>query len=107
MPDLIAVYDKDGNCIGKCGSSCYDARKDECKCICQGANHGIGFTKAMAQSEEITEGLIQKAEQGVQVHNEAKDLKLIECQGTQVEDDLASHFYKKVVVLPDKGQDGH
>lgn len=56
----------------------------------------------MAQTAEITEAIIKRAEDGVEVHNEAKDLKLIECQGTELDEDLESHFFKKVVDLPDK-----
>lgn len=102
MPDLIAVYDSEGKCIGKCGYSCYAAQKPECKCICQGVNHGKGFKLAMAFTSKIVETLEKKAEAGVEVHNEAKDLKLIECQGTDEDLDLISHFFKKVVVLSDK-----
>ena len=102
MPDLITVYDSEGKSIGKCGYSCYAAKKPDCKCICGGKNHGIGFTRAMAQTAEITEAIIKKADEGVEVHNEAKGLRLVKCQGTELDDDLASHFYKKVVILPDK-----
>ena len=102
MPDLIAVYDTEGKCIGKCGYSCYAAKKPECKCICQGKNHGKGFQLAMAFTSKIVETLVKKAENGVEVHNEAKDLKLIECQGEDQDLDLISHFFKKVVVLPEK-----
>ena len=106
MPDLISVYDSEGKCIGKCGYSCYAATKPVCKCICGGKNHGVGFKRAMAQTAEITENLKKRTDYGFEVHNEAKDLKLIECQGTELDEDLASHFYKKVVVLPDKGEEG-
>lgn len=102
MPDLITVYDSNGKRIGKCGYSCYNAKGPECKCICQGANHGKGFKRAMAQTAEITETIIKRADDGIEVHNEAKDLKLVECQGTELDEDLASHFFKKVVTLPDK-----
>ena len=107
MPDLIAVYDSDGKCVGKCGYSCYAAQKPECKCICGGENHGKGFRRAMSQSAAITEAIIEKGGKGTDVRNESKDLKLIECQGTELDEDIASHFFKKVVVLPDKEQDGH
>ena len=102
MPDLIKVYDPEGKCIGTCGASCYQAREDKCECICQGKNHGIGFRQAMAKAEEVTDDIIKRADDGVEVHNEAKDLQLIECQGTRLDEDLESHFFKKVVVLPDK-----
>ena len=102
MPDLITVYDSKGKRIGTCGSSCYQAKDRVRQCICHGVNHGKGFRRAMAQAAEITEAIIQRADDGVEVHNEAKDLKLIECQGTHLDEDLESHFFKKVVVLPDK-----
>jgi hypothetical protein len=102
MPDLISVYDSEGKCIGKCGSSCYMAKEEECKCICGGNNHGIGFRQAMAQTAEITESLIKKADDGAAVTNEAKDLKLVQCQGTELDEDLQEHFFKKVTILPDK-----
>ena len=98
MPDLISVYDSEGKCKGKCGFSCYAATKPDCKCICGGKNHGIGFTRAMAQTAEITETIIEKG--GKDVRNES--LELIECQGTELDEDLESHFFKKVVILPDK-----
>jgi hypothetical protein len=107
MPDLIKVYDFDGKDIGTCGSSCYDAKEDECKCICGGKNHGVGFRQAMAQTAQVVEDVLKKAEVGSadrkvgEVHNEAKDLKLIESQGTELDDDLASHFFKKVTVMPE------
>jgi len=100
MPDLISVYDSEGKKIGKCGYSCYAAKKPDCKCICGGENHGKGFRRAMAQTAEIVEKVI--AEDGQEIRNEAKDLKLIECQGTEFDEDLESHFFKKVVVLPEK-----
>ena len=102
MPDLIKVYDSEGEEVGSCGSSCYEAKEPECKCICGGRNHGIGFQRAMAQTAEIVEACIKEAKPGTSIQNEAKELKLIECQGTDLDEDLASHFYKKVVILPDK-----
>ncbi len=99
MPDLITVYDSEGKKMGICGSSCYEATKPDCDCICGGKNHGIGFSAAMAQTAEITETIIAK---GTDAHNEAKDLKLVECQGTELDEDLSSHFFKKVCILPDK-----
>lgn len=102
MSTLISVYDSEGKCVGKCGSSCYEAKEPECACICQGENHGKGFKRAMAQTADITEAIIKRADDGVEVHNEAKNLELIECQGTEKDEDLESHFFKKVVVLPER-----
>lgn len=108
MPDLIKVYDTEGKLIGTCGYRCYAAKKPECKCICGGENHGKGFNQAMAQTASIVDKVVQNETDGRKIVNEAKDLKLIECQGTEEDDEFASHFYKKVVVLPDKDQnDNH
>jgi hypothetical protein len=99
MPDLIVVYDSEGKRVGTCGSSCYDAMNQECKCICGGENHGVGFRRAMAQTADIVEKVVKDEAQGREICNEA--IKLIESQGTE-DEDLASHFFKKVVILPDK-----
>ena len=107
MPDLIAVYDSEGKCIGKCGYSCYAATKPECKCICGGKNHGIGFKRAMAQTGEIVDSIADKMLDGVDVRNEAKDLKVIEYPGLEDDLDLLSHFFKKVVKEPEKENNGH
>ena len=89
---MISVYDSEGKCVGKCGASCYQAKEPECKCICGGENHGKGFRRAMAQTAEIVETVTKEAKDGVEVHNEAKDLKL---QGTELDEDFSSHFFKK------------
>lgn len=99
MPDLITVYDSEGKRIGKCGYSCYAARNPECKCICGGKNHGIGLKRAMAQTAGIMDSIANRMLDGEDVRNEAKDLKLVV---TELDEDIAAHFFKKVVVLPDK-----
>ena len=55
MTTLIAVHSKE-RCIGTCDYRCYYAmqpselkepRRDACRCICGGANHGVGRAKAV------------------------------------------------------------
>ena len=58
--------------------------------------------KAIAQTADIVEEVIKNETDGREIRNDAKDLDLIECQGTELDEDLASHFFKKVVILPDK-----
>jgi len=41
MATILAVY-HGGRCIGRCDRTCYEAKHDECSCICQGRNHGKG-----------------------------------------------------------------
>jgi hypothetical protein len=51
---LISVYTSEG-CIGRCDSKCYEATERECACVCHGANHGRGITKAMEQTRVMAE----------------------------------------------------
>jgi hypothetical protein len=51
---LISVYTSEG-CIGRCDSKCYEATERECTCVCHGANHGRGITKAMEQTRIMAE----------------------------------------------------
>lgn len=45
MTTLIAVYNSDG-CVGRCDAKCYEAVAGECHCVCGGANHGAGLSRA-------------------------------------------------------------
>lgn len=54
MGTLIAVYDSYG-CAGRCDARCYDAQGPDCKCICGGANHGVGEKIARKYSRYITD----------------------------------------------------
>ena len=47
---LIAVYKDDKN-IGRCDARCYNAKGDECKCVCNGTNHGRGYDEARANTD--------------------------------------------------------
>lgn len=55
---LIAAYNSDG-CIGRCDAKCYNATCEECTCICGGANHGVGRTKAMDNTRELAESWME------------------------------------------------
>lgn len=46
MATMIAVYKGDGRCVGRCDAKCYDARHNDCHCICGGKNHGKGVEAA-------------------------------------------------------------
>jgi hypothetical protein len=56
---LISVYTSEG-CIGRCDSKCYEATECECTCVCHGANHGRGITKAMEQTRVMAEQWVAK-----------------------------------------------
>lgn len=59
MTTLIAIRNSDG-CIGRCDSRCYMATKNECGCICQGINHGVGFDIALANTKKFCDDWIKK-----------------------------------------------
>lgn len=52
MSTVIAVYDSAGVCVGRCDAKCHDAHEPDCDCICGGANHGAGGTRAIANTRE-------------------------------------------------------
>lgn len=47
MTTMIALYDGEGKCIGRCDARCYNAEGADCGCICGGSNHGKGFQAAL------------------------------------------------------------
>ena len=58
---LISQYNSDG-CVGRCDARCYNAKGLQCDCICGGRNHGVGRQKAIENTR-------QHAEQIVEEHN--------------------------------------
>ncbi len=42
----------------KCDSRCYDAKNSLCTCICGGINHGVGLSKAVNNTEEIPQKML-------------------------------------------------
>jgi hypothetical protein len=68
MTTILAVYHK-GRFISSCDKRCYSAmqptelreyRRDCCRCICNGANHGVGLTKALLNYQQRNVGLTRK-----------------------------------------------
>jgi hypothetical protein len=58
MATYIAVYDKNGKCIGRCDSHCSEARDPHCVCVCGGRNHGGGKKKAIENTRQLAESWI-------------------------------------------------
>jgi hypothetical protein len=67
MTTILGVYHK-GRFISNCDKRCYDAmqptelkeyRRDCCSCVCGGANHGVGFNKAILNRQRDV-GLTRK-----------------------------------------------
>lgn len=64
MKAVLVVYNYDG-VLGYCTERCYGARpgpchKGDCRCVCRGRNHGVGFTGAMHNRDEVA-GLYSRA----------------------------------------------
>ena len=53
---LIAIY-KDEKCVGRCDARCYNAKGEDCHCICKGSNHGKGYDEARANTNANGEKL--------------------------------------------------
>jgi hypothetical protein len=69
MTTLLAVYHK-GVIMSGCDKRCYlalqptelkEPRRDCCQCICGGANHGVGFNKALLNQHQRNVGLTAEA----------------------------------------------
>ena len=55
MSTLIAVYNRSGECVGRCDERCYNAKHPKCECICGGRNHGVGLLQALQNNLELIE----------------------------------------------------
>lgn len=66
MTTLISVYTSDG-CVGRCDAKCYLAKHPRCRCVCGGANHGVGLNRAIANTTE-------RAEQWLDQYAKAEEL---------------------------------
>lgn len=60
MTTLIAAYNSDG-CVGRCDCRCYHALGPECRCLCRGANHGVGRQEAIQNTRELAETWLEQA----------------------------------------------
>lgn len=59
MTTLVGVYSS-LRCVGTCDARCYDGKGKVCHCICNGANHGVGFAQALKNTAERNVGLRAK-----------------------------------------------
>lgn len=59
MTTLIYVGNRSG-CIGRCDAKCYEAKEDKCDCVCGGRNHGKGLEKALDNTKEYSEEMIEE-----------------------------------------------
>lgn len=43
------------NIVGRCDAACYDAREQACTCVCEGANHRVGYDRAVANTRQMAD----------------------------------------------------
>lgn len=58
---VLAAYDGQGNCLGRCDDRCHSAQTppSSCQCICGGKNHGQGLTKALENTREQAQAWLE------------------------------------------------
>jgi hypothetical protein len=54
MVTLIAVYNSEG-LVGRCDARCYNAKGQDCTCICHGSNHAQGKDTALENTQQLWE----------------------------------------------------
>ncbi len=54
MATVLAVHSSQG-CLGRCDARCHEARGTVCRCVCGGANHGVGAEHAAANAARLGE----------------------------------------------------
>jgi hypothetical protein len=58
---LIVVKDKD-KVVRRCDKRCYDAKHEDCDCVCGGINHGKGFDAAQKNVADHFQAIKEKFE---------------------------------------------
>jgi hypothetical protein len=59
MSCLIYQSNSDG-CTGRCDANCYNATGSVCDCCCGGRNHGVGYQKALENTRELADIMIEE-----------------------------------------------
>jgi len=62
MATLIATYDGEGKCTGRCDANCYNAKGGHCDCLCGGANHGVGVNQAVQNTRDLANTILQRTD---------------------------------------------
>jgi hypothetical protein len=52
----VLAYES-GGAKRRCDARCHNAVHDDCNCICDGKNHGVGFQQAIVNIQEDLDGL--------------------------------------------------
>lgn len=59
MTSVIRAYDSKGN-VATCDEKCYDAKDQECTCVCGGRNHGVGLKEAIFNTTRYAPQITQE-----------------------------------------------
>lgn len=59
MKALLAVCNSEG--CRHCDAKCYNAKQEDCECVCGGRNHGVGKKQAMSNVSAIARVWIKEA----------------------------------------------
>lgn len=54
----------------RCDARCYNAQHSKCTCICGGMNHGKGLQKALENTKQVAEKLLEMHEHELQGQGE-------------------------------------
>jgi hypothetical protein len=60
MSTLVAVYNFNLGCVGRCDAKCYSAHASTCHCICGGTNHGAGIRLASDNTRKLAQTWIDR-----------------------------------------------
>jgi hypothetical protein len=52
MATVLAAYGLSGR-LRRCDARCHEAQGDVCRCVCGGANHGVGAAQAAANAAAL------------------------------------------------------
>lgn len=55
MTTLISVHNR-----GRCDGKCHNAKHENCVCVCDGVNHGVGRSQAIENTRQMTDRLCEK-----------------------------------------------
>lgn len=51
MTTILECNTEDG--VRRCDARCHDAKGEDCSCICEGVNHGVGLEQARTNLREL------------------------------------------------------
>jgi len=61
MTTLITAETSEGE--RRCDARCYNARTEECRCVCLGHNHGVGESMARANTDTMARNQLRQMDE--------------------------------------------